>query len=151
MVYIQNFKEDGSIELTTTDGKVFATLTKEQLDKYDSEKASFWAYKPSAVERHYATSKKYYKATNRWYEDWLDRLALMGTIGKVDWHMECGKLDNIPMCCIKWFVFLVRMGASNKASLTDYLYGEGTPSKDQPLGGYYVKCPKCLKKEREND
>ncbi len=79
------------------------------------------------------------------FEDWLDRLAVMGTIEPVDWDLENGKFFKIPMCCIKWYLFMSKMGITCIAKMTDYIYGPYKNGSNLSAEEQYVRCPKCLK------
>ena len=70
---------------------------------------------------------------------WLDKLITLGVIGWEDWDRENGKFFGYPDCCIKWFLFMRKMGVARIGTMTDYLYGETHCG--------YVKCPKCVKEK----
>lgn len=76
---------------------------------------------------------------NKPFVNWLDRLVIMGVISVEDWDRELGKFFGYPDCCIKWFIFMGKMGISLIGSTMDYLYGETNCE--------CVLCPKCTREE----
>ena len=79
------------------------------------------------------------KGYNKPFIRWLDRLIVMGVISVEDWDREAGKFFGYPDCCIKWFIFMGKMGILRIGSMMDYLYGHTSCG--------YVLCPKCKREE----
>lgn len=98
-----------------------------------------WAHRENSIE-FYRRSRLFFRAGKRPFEDWLNRLVVMGVIEPTDWDIENGKFFKIPMCCVKWYLFMDRMGIVLISKMTSYIYGY------QP--GNYVKCPKCHKRNQ---
>lgn len=96
-----------------------------------------WSYEErEKVMSFYKWRKQYNRELNQQFLSWIDKLLVMGVIEPRDWDYETGKFYGYPSCCIKWFVFLDKMGTI-PGKMTDYLYGETHCD--------YVQCPKCIK------
>ena len=85
----------------------------------------------------YKRCKQYYPADP--FVNWLAKLLVMGMISREDWDRENGKFFGFPDCCIKWYIFMGKLGIVRRGAMTDYLYGTTHCG--------YVLCPKCIRKE----
>ncbi len=105
----------------------------------------FWAYMQEATDTWKWFRHKYILSTGAIFEDWLDRLAVMGVIEEEDWHREHGNFYNIPKCCIEWYISIkVYKGEEDPLVVTDILFG-----KDERVDDFgYVRCPNCRLKEK---
>jgi len=101
----------------------------------------FWGHREDAVEIWRGTRREYFLSTNKIFEDWLDRLIVMGVIKEEDWHRENGKYSGFPECCINWFLHVsCHMGIKFPLLYTDAICGRDESDYE------YVLCPNCRKK-----
>jgi hypothetical protein len=81
------------------------------------------------------------RADGRYFEDWLDRLLVMGKIGVEDWMRENGKFFEYPKCCIEWYVWLYSMGIEDPVEYMSEYYEYDDPDEYE-----YCRCPMCRSK-----
>lgn len=96
-----------------------------------------WAYKENAVAKYYylRRSMRHY---GRMFEDWLDRLIIMGVIELEDYERELAKVFNVPKCCVEWFIWLGQVGIESQCEYMAGFYGYDDPDEYE-----YVRCPMC--------
>ena len=101
----------------------------------------FWAYKDGATKKYITERGPNWRRQGKFFEDWLDRLLIMGVIEEEDWNRENGNFENFPKCCVEWFIELINVPEAEKVGksvFTDRHFG-----KDNFVG--YVRCPNCRK------
>ncbi len=99
----------------------------------------FWAHRDGATRKYLSERGPNWRRQGKFFEDWIDRLLVMGVIEERDWDMENGKYFDIPKCCIEWFIELI--GVPEAEEIGKSVYTDKHFGKDYFVG--YVRCPKC--------